>query len=75
MLSFDPADLRKEGVTIAPLPDESGRIIDVAALPPAFAMTLQRNGIDTSKPLRVVGVIARRPCGAPGRYSILFKQE
>ena len=54
MLSFDVADLRKHGITIAPLPDERGRIIDARALPAAFAERLQRSGLDTSKPVRIV---------------------
>lgn len=74
MLSFDVADLRKHGVTIAPLPDERGRLIDAHTLPARFAERLQQDGLDTSKPLRVVGVIARLPDGAPGPYLIRFEQ-
>jgi hypothetical protein len=74
MLAFDVADLRKHGITIAPLPDESGRIIDVRTLPTAFAQRLEQNGLDTAKPVRIVGVIARRPNGEPGPYLIRFVQ-
>jgi hypothetical protein len=74
VLSFDVADLKKHGVTIAPLPDEHGRLIDVRALPARFAERLKQDGLDTSKPLRVVGVIARSPSGAPGPYLIRFEQ-
>jgi hypothetical protein len=74
VLSFDVADLRRHGVTIAPLPDERGRLIDVQMLPPRFAERLKQDGLDTSKPLRVVGVIARLPSGAPGPYLIRFEQ-
>ena len=74
MLSFDVADLRKHGITIAPLPDDYGRIIDARGLPAAFAERLQRSGLDISRPLRIVGVIARRPDGAPGPYLIRFEQ-
>jgi hypothetical protein len=64
MLSFDAADLQKHGVTIVPLPDERGRLIDVRRLPPAFAQRLKREGLDTSKPVRAVGVITRRTIAA-----------
>ena len=74
MPSFHVADLSKYGVTIAPLPDERGRLIDVRALPAQFAERLRRDGLDTSKPLRVVGVIARLPTGAPGPYLVRFEQ-
>ena len=74
MLSFDVADLRKHGITITPLPDERGRLIDVRTLPARFAERLQKDGLDTSKPLRVVGVITRLPSGAPGPYLIRFEQ-
>ena len=66
MLSFDVTDLRNHGVAIAPLPDERGRLIDVRTLPMAFVERLNQSGLDTSKLLlRVVGVIMRRPDGAP----------
>jgi hypothetical protein len=74
VLSFDVADLRKYGVEIAPLPDERGRVIDVRTLPARFAERLKHDGLDTSKPLRVVGVIARLPTGAPGPYLVRFEQ-
>lgn len=74
MLAFDVADLRKHGVTITPLPDERGRLIDVRTLPAQFAERLKQDGLDTSKPLRVVGVIARLPSGSPGPYLIRFEQ-
>ena len=74
MLSFDVADLRKHGVTIVPLPDERGRLIDVMRLPPAFAQRLKRDGLDTSKAVRVVGVITRRPDGTPGPFLIRFEE-
>jgi hypothetical protein len=72
--AFDVADLKKHGVIIMPLPDERGRLIDVSTLPARFAERLQHDGLDTSKPLRVVGVIARLPSGAPGPYLIRFEQ-
>jgi hypothetical protein len=72
--SFDVADLRKHGVTITPLPDERGQLIDVHTLPARFTERLRQDGLDTSKPVRVVGVIARRPGGAPGPYLIRFEQ-
>ena len=74
MPAFDVADLRKHGVTIAPLPDERGRLIDVRTLPTRFAERLKQDGLDISKPLRVVGVIAQLPTGAPGPYLIRFEQ-
>lgn len=74
MLSFDVADLRKFGVNIAPLPDEHGRLIDVQSLPARFAERLKHDGLDLSKPVRVVGIIARLPSGAPGPYLIRFEQ-
>ena len=73
MLAFDVADLRNHGVTITPLPDERGRLIDVGTLPARFAERLKQDGLDTSKPVRVVGVIARLPSGAPGPYLIRFE--
>lgn len=74
VLAFDVADLRKHGITIAPLPDERGRFIDVRTLPAAFAQRLQQSGLDTAKPVRIVGVIARRPNGEPGPYLVRFEQ-
>jgi len=74
VLSFDVADLQKHGITIMPLPDERGRLIDVRTLPSRFAERLQHDGLDTSKPVRVVGVITRLPTGAPGPYLIRFEQ-
>ena len=74
MASFDVADLRKHGVTITPLPDERGRLIDIDTLPARFAERLKQDGLDTSKPLRIVGVIARLPSGAPGPYLIRFEE-
>ena len=74
MLAFDVADLRRHGVDIAPLPDERGRLIDVRTLPPPFAERLQRDGLDTSKPVRIVGVISRLPGGALGPYLIRFEE-
>ena len=74
MPSFDVADLRKHGVTIEPVPDERGRIIDARTLPPRFVERLKEDGLDTSKPLRIVGVITRLPTGAPGPYLIRFEQ-
>jgi len=35
---------------------------------------LKQDGLDTSRPLRVVGVIARLPSGSPGPYLIRFEQ-
>jgi len=75
MRGFDPAELRKAGVDIYPLPDERGQLIDPHALPSAFADYLQREGLDTSRPIRVVGVIGRRPDGKLDRYTIHFKQD
>jgi hypothetical protein len=74
VLSFDVADLRKHGVSIAPLPDERGRLIDVRTLPAQFAARLQHDGLDTSKPLRIVGVVVRLPSGAAGPYLVRFEQ-
>jgi hypothetical protein len=75
MRGFDPAELRDAGVDIHPLPDERGRLIDPHALPSAFADYLQRAGLDTSRPIRVVGVIGRLADGRPHRYTIHFKQD
>jgi len=50
-------------------------LIDLRALPSAFADYLRREGLDTSKPIRVVGIIGRRPDGSPDRYAIHFKQD
>lgn len=74
MRGFDPAELREAGVEIGPLPDERGHLIAPNSLPPTFAETLKREGLDTSRPIRVVG-IARRPDGRPDRYTIYFKQD
>ena len=74
VLAFDPAELRNAGVDIGRLPDERGHLIDVGSLPRDFARELQRQGLDTSQPIRVVGAISRRPDGKPGYFSILFQQ-
>jgi len=74
MLAFDPRELRDAEVDIGTLPDEVGHLIDVQALPSTFVKHLKRHGLDTSKPIRVVGIIGRRPDGGPGRYAIHFKQ-
>lgn len=74
MLSFDVPELRKHDVTVAPLPDEHGRVIDVCTLPARFSERLAVDGHDTSKPLRIVGAIARLPDGAPGPYPVRFEQ-
>ena len=74
MLAFDVADLRKHGVAIAPLPDERGRVIDARTLPVSFAERLKHDGLDTSKPLRIVGVITQTPTGGPGPYLVRFEQ-
>jgi len=74
VLAFDPSDLRIAGVDLIPLPNEIGRLIDVETLPLTFARQLERHGLDTSKPIRVVGIIGRRPDGRPGRYAIHFRQ-
>jgi len=75
MLAFDPNDLRIAGVELVPLPNEIGRLIDVDALPLTFARHLKRHGLDMARPIRVVGIIGRRPDGRPGRYAIHFRQE
>ena len=75
MVSFDPGELRNAEVEIGPLPDERGYLIDPCTLPTAFVRHLQRHGLDTSRPIRVVGLIARRPDGGPGLYSIHFTQD
>jgi hypothetical protein len=49
-------------------------VIDVQTLPARFTERLKQDGLDTSKPLRVVGVITRLPTGAPGPYLIRFEQ-
>ena len=74
MLAFDPAELRNAGVDVGRLPDEQGHLIDAEALPTDFAAKLEREGLDTSKPIRVVGTIARGANGRPGHYSISFHQ-
>jgi hypothetical protein len=74
MLSFLVADLQRHGVTIVPLPDERGRLFDVSALPLLFVQRLHRDGLDMSKPVRIVGVIKRLPNGRPGPYLIRFEQ-
>ena len=73
MLAFDLRELRNADVHRAPSPDEQGLVIDALALPPAFVQHLERHGLDTSKPIRVVGIIDRRPDGGPGRYAIHVK--
>jgi len=75
MRGFDPAELQRAGLHIYPLPDERGQLIDRDALPSAFADYLQREGLDMSRPIRVVGVIGRHPDGRPDRYTIHFKQD
>ena len=74
MLTFDPAELRNAGVKVGPLPDERGHLIDTQSLPDDFADKLQREGLDTSKPIRVVGTISLGTDGRPGYYSIQFQQ-
>jgi hypothetical protein len=74
VLAFDPAELRSAGVEVGKLPDENGHLIDAESLPGDFAEKLQREGLDTSKPIRVVGTIARGTDGRPGHYSIHFQQ-
>jgi hypothetical protein len=74
VLAFDPAELRNAGVDVGRLPDERGHFIDAEALPADFADKLEREGLDTSKPIRVVGTIARGADGRPGYYSISFHQ-
>jgi hypothetical protein len=73
VLAFDPAELRNAGVDVG-VPDERGYLIEASRLPSRFAEKLQREGLDTSKPIRVVGIIARDGGGKPGRYSIHFQQ-
>jgi len=75
MLGFDPAELRHAGVNIGLLPDERGHLIDVDALPMTFAKHLERHGLDISKPIRVVGIVGRRPAGGLSPYVIHFEQE
>jgi hypothetical protein len=72
---FDPVELHEAGVDLAPLPDERGYFIDASALPEAFLQELTRDGLDASRPIRVVGNIGRRPDGRPDRYTIRFKQD
>ena len=74
MPAFDPQELRNAEVEIGRLPDERGYIIDARALPTAFVQRLERHGLDTSKPIRVLGIIGRRPDGGPGHYAIHFTQ-
>jgi len=75
MLAFDPHELRNAQVEIGPLPDERGYVIDARALPTAFTQRLERDGLDTSRPIRVLGIIGRRPDGGPGLYAIHFTQD
>jgi hypothetical protein len=75
MLAFDPRELRDADVEIGSLPDERGRLIDTKTLPARFVEYLARCGLNVSKPIRVVGVISRRPDGGPGRYEIQFQQD
>jgi len=74
MLAFDPAELRNASVDIRPLPDEHGRLIDASSLPSNFAEQLRRKGLDISRTIQVVGIIARSTDGRLGRYSIHFRQ-
>jgi hypothetical protein len=75
MRGFDPLELRRAGVDIGPLPDERGHVIDPNSLPPRFADDLSREGLDMSRPIRVVGILDRGPDGAPGRYRVYFQQD
>ena len=75
MLAFDPHELRNAEVELGPLPDEQGYVIDARALPTAFAQRLERDGLDMSKPIRVLGIIGRRADGGPGLYAIHFTQD
>lgn len=72
---FDPAELCRAGVDLFPVPDQHGYLIDAATLPATFAQSLQRDGLDTSRPIRVVGIVGRRPDGKPGRYAIHFTDD
>jgi hypothetical protein len=75
MLGFDPTDLHNAGVDIGVLPDERGHLIDADALPTPFAKNLERQGLDMSKPIRVVGIIGRRVDGGLSHYVIHFTQD
>jgi hypothetical protein len=75
MRGFDPAELQRAGVELGSLPDERGYVIDAGTLPSTFAENLEREHVDTSRPIRVVGIIGRRPDGAPDRYTIYFRQD
>jgi len=75
MLRFDPAELRDAGVNLGRLPDERGHLIHADALPTTFAENLARQGLDMSKPIRIVGIIGRRRDGGLSRYAIHFTQE
>jgi hypothetical protein len=75
MRGFDPAELQRAGVDIGPLPDERGHVIDPNRLPPTFADGLKREGLDMSRPIRVVGIVGRSPHGVPGLYRVYFEQD
>jgi len=50
-------------------------LIHADALPTTFAENLARQGLDMSKPIRIVGIIGRRRDGGLSRYAIHFTQE
>ena len=74
MPTFDVAELRRGGFSVTPLPNEVGRIIDVATLPSTISSQLRDDGVDISQPVRMVGGLTKSPAGGPGRYVILFVQ-
>jgi hypothetical protein len=75
MNSFDVAELRREGFSLIPLPDEDGRIIDATTLPATIAARVHdEDGVDISQPVRMVGDLTTSSTGAPGRYVIRFVQ-
>ena len=73
-LGFDLTTLSRAGVELRSLPDESGNVIEATSLPAEFAEHLKRNGLDMSKPLRVVGRITRLAGGGLGHYVIYFEE-
>ena len=74
MPAFDVAELRRGGLSVTPLPNEVGRIIDATTLPTTIASQLRDDGVDISQPVRMVGGLTKSPAGGPGRYVILFVQ-
>jgi hypothetical protein len=72
MPAFDLAELRRDGFSVTPLPDENGRIVDTSTLPRAVTQRLLTSGATVAPSMRMIGVITKSSDGGPGPYVIRF---